>query len=218
MLGGIGGRRRRGWQRMRWLDGSTDSMDVSLSELWELVMDREAWRSTIHGVAKSQTRLSDWTELRLNCFLAQWQLSYKPSLQRCSPALKGPRLKFSQEIESERYSESDWIKREHTQMHQVTWEFNNRNQSRLVNCPGSTYVAVFKSLRVWKITRNVIHSIMTPWTIDNQAPLSLGFSRQEHWSGLPFPSPGDLPDPGIMPGSSAFQADSLPPEPPTLIN
>ena len=78
ILGGIGDRRRRGWQRMRWLDGITDSMDLSLSKLRELVVDREAWRAGIHGVEKSRTQLSDWTELN-------WEV-LTPSLQiRLSP-------------------------------------------------------------------------------------------------------------------------------------
>ena len=152
-------------------------MDLSLSELQELVMDREAWRVAIHGIAKSRTQLSDWTKLKhslvqgwclVNIWLIDKQFQNKGTKKVIILRTKGMNLKC--------------------------WHF--KYLYRLVK--SLSHVRFFATL----------------WTVAYQASPSMGFSRQEYWSGLPFPSPGDLPHPGIKPGSPALEADALTSEPP----
>ena len=97
MLGNIEGRRRRGWQRMRWLDGITDSIDMGLGRLWELVMDREDWRAVVHGVTKNQTRLNHWTELNWKCRIKKIMCPSVPGLlyfQKCVEKIFIQNLQF----------------------------------------------------------------------------------------------------------------------------
>ena len=180
MLGKIEGSRKRGRQRMRWLDGITDSMDMNLSKFRELVMDREAWRAGVHRVPKSQTRLSNWTELNWFAGRSPWVRAHPAQI--CYTVISVEHMYPSPALLN-----SIDIKMVTPDCPTSSKQSNRLLQPLCIHAQSFSHVLLFA----------------TPWTVACQTLLSLGFPRQEHFSGFLLSPPGDTADSVIKPMSPA---------------